>query len=342
MNSSELYGVLAEYQQRAAATLPPEIWHYLEHGAGAGHSLRANLQAFAQTPLLPRVLAQVGGGGTALNLCGQRLAHPLLLAPIAYQALFHPEAESASAQAAQAQDALMIVSSLASRRFQEIAASGVQWWFQLYWQASRQASLALLQRAIDAGCSAVVLTVDAPVKQAQLQLPPHVRAVNLEAAPDPHLMAGQSMVFDGWMRQAPDWQDLAWLRQQCQLPLLLKGVLHPDDAAQAQALGVDGVIVSNHGGRVLDGTPSPLAMLPPIRSRVGPAFPVLLDSGVRSGQDALKAILAGANAVLLGRPYIWALAAQGALGVAHVLRVLRDELEMSMALCGMARLAAPD
>jgi 4-hydroxymandelate oxidase len=146
--------------------------------------------------------------------------------------------------------------------------------------------------------------------------------------------AGRSAVFDGWMAAAPTWDDLAWLRERLQMPLLVKGVLHADDAARLMALGCDGLIVSNHGGRVLDGAPASLDALPAIRARVGENVPVLLDSGIRSGRDAFKALAQGADAVLVGRPCIWGLAANGALGVAQVIRLLRDELELTMALTG--------
>jgi 4-hydroxymandelate oxidase len=147
-------------------------------------------------------------------------------------------------------------------------------------------------------------------------------------------------VFDGWMAQAPTWDDLAWLRDQTPLPLLLKGVLHTDDAQHAVRLGCDGLVVSNHGGRVLGGAPASLSALPAIVSAVGQDVPVLLDSGIDSGSDAHRALAAGARAVLVGRPYVWGLAGNGALGVAHVIRLMRDELELCMALCGHASVAA--
>ncbi len=327
---------VAGYYRAAQQKLPPALWHYLEHGAGQEHSLQRNLQAFATASLMPRPLAQVAGGHTHLSLCGQAFSLPLLMAPLAYQTLFHADGENATAQAAAAQDVCMLVSSLSSVDFASIAASGVHWWLQLYWQGSRSASLELLQRAQQAGCSGVVLTVDAPVKQAQLQLPPQVRAVNLRPKPEPQLAPQQCQVFDGWMTQAPDWEDVAWLRRQCAQPLLLKGILHADDAHQAQAMGIDGLVISNHGGRVLDGAPCPLDLMPALRRTLGPDYPLLLDSGIRSGHDVAKALVAGADAVLLGRPYVWALASAGALGVAHLLRLLRDEYTMCQALCGAA------
>lgn len=328
---------IAAYAARAQAVLPPEIWHYLDSGTGAGRSLRENEAAFDAIPLMPRPLADVRGGHTRLELFGRPLAHPFLLAPIAYQRLFHEQGEVGSAMAAEAQQATLVVSSLASQRLVDIAATGVEFWFQLYWQAGRDQTLALLRWAESAGAQAIVFTVDAPVKQSTLALPAGVRAVNL--GPDPALpaiAAGQSTVFDQWMAVAPRWDDLAWLREQTRLPLLVKGLLHDDDAARAVALGCDGLVVSNHGGRVLDGTPTSVEALRRFRQILPATMPLLFDSGIRSGADAFKAMALGASAVLVGRPAIWGLAAAGPLGVAHVLRLLRDELEMTMALTGCA------
>ena len=327
---------------RAAARerLHPAAWDYLEGGSGDGLTLAANRSAFDAIRIMPRVLAPVAGGHTRLHLAGAALAHPCLLAPIAYQRLFHPEGECASAMAAAAQGGLMAVSSLASQPLEAIArAAGGPQWFQLYWQGDRERTRRLLRRAEAAGYGAVLLTVDAPVKHAVLDLPAGVAAVNLEPAPAPSLVPGASAVFDAWMAAAPGWDDLAWLRGETRLPLLVKGILHPDDAERAVRLGCDGMVVSNHGGRVLDGAPPAVAALPPVVDRVAGRVPVLLDSGIRNGRDVFKALSLGAAAVLVGRPAIWGLAAGGALGVARVLRVLRDELEMTMALAGCARLA---
>lgn len=328
-----MHALLEEYARQAQQRLQPNVWHYLAEG---------ETETALSTPrLLPRPLADVRGGHTRLELFGQTLAHPILLAPIAYQSLFHADGEIASAMAAQAQDATFIISSLASQPIATIAqaASAPQGhgaWFQLYWQGDRARSLRLLKKAIAAGCSAIVFTVDAPIKQASLVLPANICAVNLE--PPLPLPVGGSAVFDGWMQQAPLWEDVAWLRQQTDLPLLLKGILHPDDAQRAVAAGIDGIVVSHHGGRVLPNTALSLHALPQIAARLEGKIPILFDSGIRSGRDVFTALALGASAVLLGRPYIWGLAANGALGVAQVIRLLRDELEMTMALTGCAEL----
>lgn len=329
-----------EYARAAQVRLEPGIWHYLQEGdsPALGAALR-------ETPLMPRPLRVLSGGHTRLQLLGSALEHPILLAPVAYQRLFHADGEQASAMAAAAQGTQMVISSLASQPIGDIAHTYSQTaephrtripWFQLYWQGARAPTLRLLQRAQHAGCSAIVFTVDAPIKRASLVLPAHIAAVNLE--PGDALPAGASQVFDGWMQRAPTWDDVHWLREQTRLPLLLKGLMHPQDAEAAVAAGCDGVIVSSHGGRVLCGTPPILHALRAIAQQVGARVPVLMDSGVRSGRDVFVALAAGASAVLVGRPYVWGLAAQGAWGVARVLRLLRDELEMTMALTGCATL----
>lgn len=329
------------YLPAAQAGLDASVWSYLMDGGSQGDE-----QALASTRLMPRPLQKVAGGHTRLQLFGQALAHPLLLAPVAYQKLFHADAEAGTAMAVTAQGGQHVISSLASQPLADIVQAARDGahpapWFQLYWQHGRDQTRRLLDKAVTAGCSAVVVTVDAPVKLATMQLPAAISAVNLEtplglARP---LQAQDSIVFDGWMAQAPTWDDLAWLRAQTTLPLLIKGVLHEDDAAQAVALGFDGVIVSNHGGRVLVGPMLSLHALPRVVARVGAQVPVLFDSGIRSGRDAFVALAHGATAVLVGRPFVWGLAAKGAMGVAHVIRLLRDELELTMALTGCATLA---
>lgn len=337
---------LTEYRRQAQKKLHPNVWRYLDEPGE-----HRNTGALASVQLMPRPLRSLSGGHTRLTLFGQTLDHPMLLAPVAYQKLFHPDGELASAMAAKAQGGQVVISSLASHYFKDIVACTMRGdgetdaapapWFQLYWQADRAQTLALLERALQALCSAVVLTVDAPVKVASLDLPSGVRAVNL-AEPLPQASAApphNNTVFNGLMAQAPTWDDVAWLRKQTGLPLLIKGLLHADDAALAVDAGCDGIVVSNHGGRVLQAAPASIDCLAAVAVRVNSQIPVLFDSGVRSGQDVFAALANGATAVLLGRPYIWALAANGAMGVAHAIRMLRDELEMTMALTGCAHLS---
>ncbi len=336
---------VADYAAHARARLDPVAWRYLQDGSGAGLTLAANRRAFDDQSLMPRPLADVRGGHTRLKLFGQALEHPILLAPIAYQRLFHPDGEAASAMAAAAQGSALWVSSLASQPLETIATAAQQAggtpWFQLYWQGERERTLRLAQRAAAAGYPVFMLTVDAPVKLATLELPGVITAVNLERPlAAAAILPEQSRVFDGWMAPAPTWDDVAWLRDHLRQPLIVKGLLHPEDAERAVQLGCEGIVVSNHGGRVLDGAPASLAVLPAIVQRLQGRARILLDSGIRDGRDIYKALALGADAVLLGRPYIWALASAGALGVAHAIRLLRDELEVTMALCGCRTLPA--
>lgn len=330
----------ADYLPYAEDRLSKEIWQYLQSGSGQGVSLSRNHHDFESVSLLPRPLTDVKGGNTAIELFGQSLSHPIILAPLAYQRLFHADGEVASAMASSAQGGQMVVSSLASQTLESIIEAADQpLWFQLYWQAGRDSTLRLVKRALNAGYSAIMFTVDAPIKQAAIALPDKISAVNLEVPISlAQQFTGESVVFDGWMKQAPSWDDLQWLRAQIKVPFMIKGILHPQDAEHAVQLGCDAIVVSNHGGRVLDGVPSSLQMLPKITRAVSGKATVLFDSGIRNGQDVFKALALGADAVMVGRPYIWGLASCGALGVAHVIRLMRDELEMTMALCGTKHL----
>ena len=340
---------VADYEHYAKRCLDVNAWAYLDGGAADELTLAANRQAYSQLQLEGRVLVDVTGGHTRMELFGQKLAHPMLLAPVAHQGLFHPDGELATVQAAAALETCMVVSTLASHRIEDIAAAALRpLWFQLYMQPDRNHSLALVRRAEAAGYQALVLTVDAPIaglrnreQRAGFALPEGLRAVNLDGVPTPALalQPGQSAVFDHWMRLAPNWRDVEALRAQTSLPLLIKGITNAHDAGIALELGVDGLVVSNHGGRTLDTMAPSLLCLPAIVQAVQGRVPVLMDGGIRRGSDVSKALALGADAVLLGRSWVYALAAAGALGVSHVLRLLRDELELTMALTGCATLA---
>jgi 4-hydroxymandelate oxidase len=344
---------LADFEAPAQARLDAKAWAYLNGGAADEITLRANRAAWDALRLHPRVLRDLAGGHTRVTLLGRELLHPILLAPIAYQRLFHADGELAIGHAAAAQGAGIVLSAQASVPMEDVAApmladpTAGPLWFQLYWRDDRDFMRALLRRIEAAGFQALVLTVDAPVhgardreRRAGFQLPEGVRAVNLGGLKKPlDLQPGQSALFDGLMPRAATWREIDWLRAESRLPLLLKGVTHVDDAREARARGVAGFIVSNHGGRALDTLPATAELLPPLRQALGADVPLLVDGGIRRGTDVLKAIALGANAVLLGRPYVHALAASGALGVAHALRLLRDELEIAMALSGCKTLA---
>ena len=344
---------LADFEAPAQARVDAAAWAYLNGGAADEITLRANRTAWDAIRLQPRVLRDLSHGHTRTTLLGRELRHPILLAPIAYQRLFHADGELAIAHAAAAQGAGLVLSAQASVAMEAVAApmhadaGAGPLWFQLYWRDDRDFMRALLRRIEAAGFEALVLTVDAPVHGARdrerrigFTLPDDVRAVNLGGVKKPlDLQPGQSALFDGLMPRAATWREVDWLRTESKLPLLLKGIAHADDAREAVARGVAGLVVSNHGGRALDTLPPTAELLPPIRAAVGPELPLLVDGGIRRGTDVLKAIALGANAVLLGRPYVHALAASGALGVAHALRLLRDELEIAMALSGCKTLA---
>lgn len=341
---------VGDYEALARERVDANAWAYIGSGAADEITLRANRAAFDRIALPGRVLADVRGGHTRLELFGQTFAHPVLLAPVAYQKLAHPAGETGTVQAAAALEAGLVLSTLASCTLEEVARHrGAPLWFQLYVQPDPGFNRELISRAEDAGYSALVITVDAPVagvrnreQRAGFHLPPSVEAVNLRGMTPPAvppLAPGQSAVFDRLMAHAPGWRDLDALRAATRLPVILKGVMHADDAAQAVAAGIDGLIVSNHGGRTLDTQPATIDVLPTIAERVGGAVPLLVDGGIRRGTDIVKALALGADAVLIGRAWLHALAAAGPLGVAHVLRLLRDELEIAMALTGCATLA---
>ena len=346
---------LDDHETRARTTLDANAWAYLAGGAANELTVRANADAWHDLQLLPRVLRPLASGHTRVTLLGRDLAHPILLAPVAFQRLAHPDGEIASALAASALQAGLVLSAQSSTPLEDVArafgndpARGPLW-FQLYLQPDRGFNRELVQRVEAAGYEALVLTVDAPChgardreRRAGFHLPPGIGAVNLKGLGAPATTAlrpGQSALFDGLLTHAPTWADVAWLQSVTRLPVLLKGILHPDDARQAVALQAGGVIVSNHGGRTLDTAIATARALPRVAEAVHGELPVLVDGGIRRGTDVLKAMALGASAVLIGRPFVFGLANAGAHGVAHVLRLLRDELEIAMALAGCRTLA---
>ncbi|MDQ2138150.1 alpha-hydroxy acid oxidase [Alcaligenaceae bacterium B3P038] len=341
----------ADYAAAAPAHLTEQAWAYFSGGAGDESTLRHNREALDALRLQSRVLSRLDGASTECTLFGVPYAHPILIAPVAYQRLAHVDGEVAMATGASAVGAGMVISTQASMLLEDVAAATqVPSWFQLYMQPDRDHTCQLLARAKQAGCAAIVVTVDAPVNgirarehRAGFVLPADVSAVNLVGMQTHASFTaplGASPLFgSGLLTAAPTWRDLAWLRQQTDLPLLVKGVTAADDARRAIEAGVDGIVVSNHGGRTLDGQPGSAAQLPAVVQVATGQVKILVDGGIQRGTDVLKMLALGADAVCVGRPAVYALAVAGALGVAHVMHILRAELETAMALTGCATLA---
>jgi 4-hydroxymandelate oxidase len=341
----ELFNV-QDFEFAARAVLDPAYYDFFAGGAEDEITIRANRRAFGRITLVPRVLRGVGAPQLDVTVLGDHMAMPILLAPTAFHQLAHPEAERATARATAAAGVTMIVAMLSTVAIEDIAAGareatpGVEpcLWFQLYVQPDLGFTEAIVRRAEAAGCRALVVTADSAIfgrRERQDRhdfhdLPPGVRCENLR-----ELRGGEP----GSVRQvvlSPEisWRHIEWLRGITDLPILLKGVLHPDDARLAVEHGMDGLIVSNHGGRQLDTTPATIDQLPLIAEAVAGRLPLLLDGGVRRGTDVVKALALGAAAVAVGRPVIWGLAVAGEQGVAKVLAMLRNELEIALALCG--------
>lgn len=339
-----------DYEPLAREHLSPMVWEWLSGGGGDELTVRWNREAFHKIRLQGRVLRDMKGANTRVTLFGETLDFPILLAPVAYHKLIHPDGELATVTGASAIRAGMIVSTNATVMLEDIARSSqTSLWFQLYMLADRGFTRELVQRAEDAGFKALVLTVDAPVNgtrnreaRAGFRLPPDIKAVNLMGMTRPYPSQPPTLVesplFNGFFDTMATWKDVAWLQSITRLPVLLKGVMGPEDAKQAASEGASGLIVSNHGGRVLDTLPAAIDALPRIVDVVGDTMPLLVDGGVRRGTDVLKALALGAKAVLVGRPYAYGLAAAGALGVVHVLSILRAELEVAMSLTGCVTL----
>ncbi|MBU2978044.1 alpha-hydroxy acid oxidase [Alteromonas sp. C1M14] len=340
---------LVDYEKYAKQHLSEQAWAYIYGGSADEITARQNEQVYGQIKILNRVLTDVSQGHTQTHLLGDTFAHPIILAPVAYQKLAHQDGEVASAMAAEAQGGAFVLSTLSSTSLETVAKSGAgKKWFQLYFQNKREHTLDLVRRAEEAGYRGLMITVDAPInglrnreQRAGFTLPPGVRAENCIHYQDSQSVEkGASAVFQGLMTSAPTWDDIEWISGETTLPVIIKGIINPLDAREAMDRNVAGIVVSNHGGRTLDTLPSPIDVLPAIRQVVGPDFPLLIDSGIRRGTDIFKALALGANAVMIGRPIFYGLATAGALGVAHILRLLRDELELTMALCGCSELSA--
>ncbi|MCX4744978.1 alpha-hydroxy-acid oxidizing protein [Kitasatospora sp. NBC_01287] len=342
---------LAEVEARARAVLPPEVWDFVAGGSGSESSLRANRAALDEVFLAPRMLRDVTARSTAARLLGAQAALPLAVAPVAYHRLAHPEGELAVARAAAKAGVPFTAATLSSYPIERITATGATTWFQLYWLRDPGHRLELIRRAEAAGCTALVLTVDVPWMGRRLRdvrngfaLPAGVVAANLTEATDSaaHRGAagGSAVATHTALAFAPDltWADVEQLRATTRLPIVLKGLLDPADAVLAARAGAAAVVVSNHGGRQLDGAVPAVQLVGEVREAVGGAVgdacQVLLDGGIRSGLDVLRALARGADGVLVGRPLIWGLAADGEAGAHRVLDLLATEFDDALGLAG--------
>jgi 4-hydroxymandelate oxidase len=324
---------VADYEPLARALIEPGAWDYYAGGAGDEISLADARAAWNHVRLRPRVLVDVTARDLATTAFGQRLAHPVIVAPMAAHDLAHPEAERATARGAAAAGALLTLSTISSVPMEDVAATvpDAPRWFQLYAPTDRDACRAMIDRAVASGFTALAVTVDLPLPGNRERDLRNRFVLHMGA----HMPADQPADERGIIvLPTMNWDDLAWLRSVCPIPLVAKGILRADDAQRAVEAGCDGIWVSNHGGRQLDTAIDGIDALPEIVDAVGTRALLVVDGGVRRGIDALKALALGADLVAVGRPVLWGLAVGGADGVRHVLEIVRDELSLAMALAG--------
>jgi lactate 2-monooxygenase len=343
-----------ELERAAEEALDPRAAAYVYGGAGSEDTMRANLDAFRRWRIVPRFMRPVGDRSLRTEVLETEMPAPVMLAPIGVQTLVHPDGERASARAAASLGVPIVVSTAAATTLEDVAeASGDSpRWYQLYWPGDDELTASLVRRAEEAGYRALVVTVDNYVPGwkprdlqraylpflegigiAQFTSDPVFRAA-LEKTPEEDIGVAVGHYIGVFVNPSQTWDRLAWLRETTSLPILLKGILHPDDAREAARRGIDGIIVSNHGGRQVDGAIAALDALATIADAVGDELAILFDSGIRSGADVVKALALGADAVLLGRPYLWGLALDGQTGVETVLKMLLAELDLTMVLTG--------
>jgi 4-hydroxymandelate oxidase len=337
---------LDDFESLAMQYMSPAAFEYVAGGAGSDQTVIRNRTAFNRLAILPRVLQDVSRIDTRLSLFGKSHEFPILLAPTGYHKLVHAVGEMATVEGANESGALLVAALFATVSYEHMRSRSRQgMWFQLYVQKDRNFTRDLVDRALAAGCEAFCVTVDVPVSgprdrelRAGFQLPLGIERANLSAL-GPELAAGSHRphgrnIYSATHAADATWDDIDWLRSLISKPLLLKGIMHPDDAAIAYNLGCDGIMLSNHGGRSLDTVIATIEALPRIVDRLQDRIPVILDGGVRRGVDIFKALALGAKAVMIGRPYLYGLAVGGSDGVCRVIEILRTELEMTMALAG--------
>ena len=323
---------LEDYERAARERIDPVAWEYIASGAADEISLRWNIDAYRSLRIIPRQLRDTSTLDTSITLLGTHLAHPILLAPTACHKLAHTDGEIGTVRGAKAAQAGMVLSSYSTTPVEQVAAERPPlFWFQLYVQ-ERAYTERLIRRAVDAGATAIAVTVDTPIGGPRNR---QARAGFTFPSNLPHI--------SGTSAEHPlTWKDLEWIQRTASVPVFLKGILHPDDADLGVKAGAAGIMVSNHGGRNLDTALATIDALPAIADKVNGRVPVIVDGGIRRGTDVLKAFAQGANAVMIGRPFVHGLAVDGAAGVTAVIGILRKELEMAMALTGCATLTQAD
>jgi L-lactate dehydrogenase (cytochrome) len=343
-----------DWEAAAESALDAGAFGYIAGGAGGEATMRANLEAFERRRLRPRMLAGNVVRDLSIDLLGTHSAAPFLLAPVGVLSIAHAEAEVGAARGAAATGVPFVLSSAATNTIEAVAEAmgDAPRWFQLYWINDREVAASFVRRAEAAGFSAIVVTLDTPIlgwrpRDLRNAYLPFVRGegcgqffsdpvfrAKLEQPPEEDLLGAAAAMLMTFPNLGLTWDDIGWLREQTKLPLLVKGVLRGDDAERARERGVDGIVVSNHGGRQVDGAVATLDALVEVRGALGPDYPLLVDGGVRRGADVVKALALGADAVLIGRLYAYALAAGGSAGVEALIRQLLAEVDLTLALCG--------
>ncbi len=338
---------LKDFEDEARRTLPKEVYDYLAGGAGDEITVAENIQAYNRLKLCPRVLKGVGDRDTSIKVLDKQISTPILIAPTAFHCLAHQEGELATVKAAVKANTIMIVSMASTVSLEEIALTAKEvtvtykpnLWFQLYIQPDAELTESFVRRVENAGYNALVVTVDSPVfgmRERDIRNGFHTLPEGLSLKNFDHVNSKKSsgekttLILSAKLT----WEDIDWLKSITRLPIFIKGIVCPDDALIAMNHQVDGIIVSNHGGRQLDTLPATIDMLPQIISVVNHKIPVIVDGGVRRGTDVLKAIALGADAVAIGRPVLWGLTCDGEVGVTNVLNKLKHEFDLTMALCG--------